>query len=144
LTIEDDYIFSTKFMYMTAVLNHEEKLCTEITESTGTFIIEKPIVEVINNSIIATGLDLTGVLETSKWLLGNVQFCPIMVNPIRQIVLFPTHSPKNMKTIWFNPSHICSTSGTSRRTYITFNNGKTTMAPVRLSFFNTLLNTTSN
>jgi len=127
-------------MYMTSVLNHEEKQCTEITETTGTFIIDKPIVEVINNSVFSIGLDLTGVLETSKWLLGDVPLCPIMVNPIRQIVLFPTHSPKNMKTIWFNPSHIRSTSCINRRTFITFNNGKTTMAPVRLNFFNTLLN----
>lgn len=140
MTIDDDYLFSTKFMYMTSVLNSEGKPCTEITETTGTFIIDKPITKVINNGVIAAGVDLTGVLETSKWLLGDVPLCPIMVNPVYQIVLFPTHSPKSKKTIWFSPTHIRSTSGTNRRTDILFNNGQTKTAPVRVSFFNTVLN----
>lgn len=139
LIIEEDYIITPQFMYMIGDINLHGTLCTEIIETSKTVIIDKPPVEILNASIQAIGFDLKGVLETSKWLLGSVHLCPIMVNPLHQLVLFPTHSPKNIESIWLNPRHVHSTSGSNELTFILFNNGKTIIAPVGISVFNKAL-----
>jgi len=117
------------------------KLCTQITEANRTFIVDKSPLEVLNDSIRGIGFDLRGALETSKYLLGDVHMCPIMVNPIHQIVLFPTRSPKHEDTIWLNPYPIRRTASNNRKTLITFHNNTTLIVPLRLASFNTKLKT---
>ncbi|WP_404330343.1 competence protein ComK [Mesobacillus maritimus] len=137
--IENDYIITPQFQYMMAYYDRNGKLCTHITETTRTFIVDKSPLEVINDSIRAIGFDLRGALETSKWLLGNIHMCPIMINPIHRIVLFPTRSYKHEETIWLNPHQIKRTTGFNRKTIILFNNDSTLTVPIKLSSFNTKL-----
>ncbi|SEN89307.1 competence protein ComK [Mesobacillus persicus] len=137
--IEKDYIITPQFHYMRGHYDRFGKLCTQVTETNRTFIVDKSPMEVLNDSIRAIGFNLRGALETSKWLLGDVHMCPIMVNPIHQIVLFPTRSPKHEDTIWLNPNPIKRTTSINRKTLITYNNNTTLIVPVRLSSFNTKL-----
>lgn len=139
MIIENEYIITPQFMYMASDYTFQGKQCTHIFETSKTIIIDWSPLEILNNSILAIGYDLRGVLDISKWLLGYIKMCPIMVNPIYQTVLFPTHSPKCTETIWLNPSHIHRTSGSDELTFIVFNNGKTIIAPVGLSVFNKIL-----
>jgi competence protein ComK len=141
LFIEKDYIITPQFHYMMGHYDRFGKLCTQITEADRTFIVDKSPLEVLNDSIRGIGFDLRGALETSKWLLGDVHMCPIMVNPIHQIVLFPTRSPKHEDTIWLNPYPIKRTTSNNRKTHITFHNNTTLIVPVRLSSFNSKLKT---
>jgi competence protein ComK len=64
-----------------------------------------------------------------------------MVNPIHQIVLVPTRSPKHEDTIWLNPYPIRRTTSSNRKTLITFHNNTTLIVPLKLASFNTKLKT---
>ncbi|WP_404330288.1 competence protein ComK [Mesobacillus maritimus] len=139
MTIQNHYLIAPQFMYMMGHYDRCGKLCTQITDTKGTFIVDKSPIEILNESIKCIGFDLRGALETSRWLLGEVHMCPIMINPIHRIVLFPTRSYKHEETIWFNPQHIKRTTSFNRKTMILFNNGKTLIVPIHLSSFNTKL-----
>ncbi|QCJ45072.1 hypothetical protein FAY30_03120 [Bacillus sp. S3] len=46
----------------------------------------------LNDSIRCVGFNLKGAMETAKLLLGDKQMCPVMVNPLHTIVVFPNKS----------------------------------------------------
>ncbi|WP_180955604.1 competence protein ComK [Bacillus sp. V33-4] len=88
--IEPHYIINQYFMYITGHYGRNAKLCTQIKETEKTFFVDKPPLEILADSIRAIGFDLRGAMQTAKTLLGDVHMCPVMVNPIHKIVLFPT------------------------------------------------------
>ncbi|MEH7346842.1 competence protein ComK [Bacillus sp. JJ1532] len=45
--------------------------------------------EILDESIRSIGYNLRGAIESSKRLLGIVHCCPVLVNPIDRIVVFP-------------------------------------------------------
>ncbi|MFJ5718037.1 competence protein ComK [Neobacillus sp. NPDC093127] len=81
-----------------------------VTELNRTFIVDSSPLEILNDSIRCIGFDLRGAMETAKWLLGNKHMCPVMVNPIHNICVFPNKSAKHADTMWFNPEHIVRTN----------------------------------
>ena len=48
--------------------------------------------------------------------------CPVMINHIHNICVFPDKSHKHEDTIWFNPHHILRTYSLKRKTQIEFRN----------------------
>ncbi len=126
-------------MYIMSQYDRYGKRCAQITDTTGTFMVDQSPLEILDTSIKMIGYDLRAALETSKILLGEVHMRPIMVNPIHRIVLFPTRSPKHEETIWFNPYHIKRTFSFNQKTKIIFNNDTSLVIPVRISAFNTKL-----
>lgn len=139
--IEKHYMINQHFMFMRGHYDRNGKQCTEINEANRIFIVDRSPLEVLSDSIRCIGFNLRGAMETSRWLLGDVHMCPIMVNPVHQIVLFPTRSPKHDETIWLNPAQIKRTTSINRKTSIEFYNGHTLIIPTRLSSFNHKLKT---
>jgi competence protein ComK len=128
-------------MYMAGIYDRNAKPCTLVTELTRTFIVDKAPLEILNDSIKCIGFDLRGAMETSKWLLGNKNMCPLMVNPVHKICVFPDKSSKHNETKWFNPIHIIKTFSKNQQTIIEFTNGLTITIPMRLYYFNNRLQT---
>ncbi len=123
-------------MYMRGIFDRHGKMCTLVKETRKTFIVDQSPLEILEESIRQIGYNLSGAMETSKLLLGNIHHCPVLVNPIQRIVLFPTRSPFHEGCIWFNPAHTKRTTSLNRKTHITFSNGKTLIFPAKLSSFN--------
>ncbi|MEH7346841.1 competence protein ComK [Bacillus sp. JJ1532] len=141
MPMKNHYFITTEFMYMMGHYDRYGKLCTQIIETTRTFLVDMSPLEVLDMSIGAFGFDLKGAIATSRRLLGDIHMCPIKVNPINQIVVFPTKSPKHEDTIWFNPYHIERTTSIFRKTAVALSNGKTLIFPAKLSAFNSKLQT---
>lgn len=139
--IEKEYIINPHFMYMGGQYDRNAKLCTIVTELHRTFIVDKSPLEILNDSIRCIGFDLRGAMETAKWLLGNKHMCPVMVNPIHRICLFPDKSFKHNDTKWFNPLHITRTIHSNQQAMIEFTNGRTLIVPMKLYSFNHKLQT---
>jgi len=139
LFIEKHYIIQPQFMYMMSHYDRHGKLCTLIIETNRTFIVDQSPQEILKESIRRIGFSLQGAIDAAKYYLGDVNMCPIMVNPILRIVLFPTRSPKHEETIWLNPQQIRRTTSINGRAMITFNNEKTLVVAARLPAFNTKL-----
>jgi competence protein ComK len=135
--IKKHYIISQPFMSMAGIYDRHGKLCTLVRETEKSFIVDKSPSEILDESICWIGYDLKGALIASKRLLGDIQMCPVMVNPIERIVLFPTHSHKQAGTLWLNPAHIRRTTSMNRQTLVRFTNGTVLLIPSRLSSFNT-------
>ena len=137
LFIINHYIINRYFKFMRAHHDRCGKMCTEVHETKRKFIVDKSPLEILNDSIRAIGFNLKGAIETSRFLLGDLPMCPVMVNPINRIVVFPTRSYKNEDTIWFNPFHIKRTTSFNGNTTVLFSSGSTLTIPIRLSSFNT-------
>lgn len=123
-------------MHMVGTYDRNAKLCTLVREVNRTFIVDRSPLEILNDSIRCIGFDLRGAMETAKWLLGNKQMCPVMVNPIHQICVFPNKSAKHDDTMWFNPTHIIRTNTLNLKAKIEFTNGWTLIVPSKLYSFN--------
>ncbi|SEM74516.1 competence protein ComK [Mesobacillus persicus] len=137
MLIKRHYLINQQFMSMAGFYDRHGKLCTLVRETERTFIVDKSPIEILDESICWVGYDLKGAILASKRLLGDIQMCPIMVNPVERIVLFPTQSHKNAETTWLNPAHIRRTISMNRQTLVRFTNGTTLLIPSRLSSFNT-------
>jgi competence protein ComK len=126
---------------MVGQYDRNAKLCTLVTELNRSFIIDRSPLEILNDSIRCIGFNLKGAMETSRLLLGNKHMCPIMVNPIHKICVFPDKSAKDANTMWFNPIHIVRTKTLNQKATVEFTNGLIIMVPSKLYSFNHKLQT---
>ena len=126
---------------MTGLYDRTGKLCTKVNEIDRTFIVDKAPLEILEDTIRNIGFNLKGAMATAKWITGVAQMCPIMINPILKICVFPTKSAHHDEVIWFNPAHIARTSSLNGNTLVEFRNGTAIIVPCRLSAFNTKLQT---
>lgn len=134
--MRDHYIITSSFMYMMGNFDRQGNWYTRIKETDRTLFVNKTPLEILDYSIKCNGYTLKGAMESSKWLLKNEKMCPIVVNPIYRIVLFPTKSPKHEENMWFNPIHIKRTSSDKGSTQVIFSDSSTLSIPIRLSSFN--------
>lgn len=123
-------------MFMVGHYDRYGIICTRVKERDRTLFVNKSPIEILDYSIKCIGFDLKGAIGSSKWLLNNEKMCPIMVNPIHRIILFPTKSPKNEDNMWLNPIHIKRTSNDKGKTLVIFSDSSTLSIPMRLSSFN--------
>lgn len=141
MLIEEHYIINEEMKFMTGCFDRHGNLCTLVHETERLVMVNKSPLKVLDYSIRCIGFDLRGAMETSKWLLDQTQMCPIMINPILRIVLFPTKSHLHEDNIWFNPHHIKRTIGSKGKSKIQFSDGSSITIPARLSSFNHKLQT---
>ncbi|MCM2535850.1 competence protein ComK [Neobacillus pocheonensis] len=139
MTLENNYIINQHMMYMVGFLDRNGKPCTIVKEVNKMFIVDKSPLEILEYSIKCIGFNLKGAMETSKWILGDIHMCPLMVNPILKICVFPIQSAQRYDTMWFNPYHIKRTTSFNRKTNVEFNNGIVIKVNSQLSSFNNKL-----
>ncbi|WP_066309637.1 competence protein ComK [Bacillus sp. FJAT-29814] len=139
--IEENYIIGPDFMCMVGIYDRNAKLCTLVREQNRTFIVDQSPLEVLTHSIRCIGYDLKGAMATARLLLGNKHMCPVMVNPIHRICVFPHKSANHVEAIWFNPYHIARTNSLDRKAKIEFSNGMIMAIPSKLYSFNHKLQT---
>lgn len=129
------YTVRKQMMWMTGYFDRYGKMCTLVKEKTRMFMVDQSPLEILSKSIECIGYDLRGAMDTSKRLLGDIHHCPVLVNPIDRIVLFPTKSPYHEECTWFNPVHIKRANNLDRKTFIMFSNGETMTFPATVSSF---------
>lgn len=79
---------------------------TEVIEDNRTFIIDKPISKVLNESCEYYGSTLEGRLQGSKTVLGMCYKLPIIVESVNELIFFPTLSPHNENCSWISIKNI--------------------------------------
>jgi competence protein ComK len=135
---EEYYSLTQDMMYMIGFYDCHAKACTLVKETERIFVVYQSPMEILEYSIKKTGYNLKGAMETSREVNGS-KMCPIMVNLLQKLVVFPTQSAKHVETMWLNPDQIQRTYGTkllNRKTNIEFKNGLIITVDSRLSFFN--------
>ncbi|MEW8986513.1 MAG: competence protein ComK, partial [Bacillus sp. (in: firmicutes)] len=136
LLMEKFYIINQFMMYIEGQLDQYGKLISKVHQVDQTFLVDRSPVEIIEDSIKFIGYDFKGAKSIAKWILGEFSMCPVMVNPIHGICVFPDRSITSDKAIWYNPVHIIRTTTHLRKTRIEFSNGQTLDIQRKLSSFN--------
>lgn len=137
--IENNYSITQNMMYMEGFYDRSASACTLVKETERMFVVEKSPTELLEFSIKGVGFNLKGALETSKEAHGDKHFRPLVVNPLINLVVFPTKSVKKVETMWFNPEQIRHTSRTKylhKKTAIIFKNGEIINIDSKLSSYN--------
>lgn len=133
---EKYYIINPNFVYMTGHYDRNGKTFTFVRELHRMLIVDRTPIEILADTIRCIGFDLKGAIATAKWILGDIPMCPIVVNPIHNICIFPTKSSKNEDAMWFNPNHIVRTKSVFLKTKVTLRNGLIIIVPSKVSSFN--------
>ncbi|MFP7299058.1 competence protein ComK [Neobacillus niacini] len=136
MDIEKYYLINQHMMYMFGFYDRNGKKYTFVRQFDQVFIVDRSPTEILDDSIRCIGFDLRGAMDTSKMIMGNNMMCPVMINPIHSICVFPDKSHKHDGTIWYNPNQIVRTQSLRRKTYIEFRNGFILMSDSKLFSFN--------
>jgi competence protein ComK len=136
LSIEKYYLINQYLMYMYGFYDRNGKVCTLVTQFDRVFIVDRSPLEILDDSLRCIGFNLKGAMDTSKIIMGNNMMCPVMINHIHNICVFPDKSHKNEDAIWFNPYHILRTQSLKRKTHIEFRNRKVLIIDSKLFSFN--------
>ncbi|NMD72711.1 hypothetical protein HHO41_21015 [Bacillus sp. DNRA2] len=136
MLLEKFYIINQHMMYIEGVLDENGKLISKVHQDDKTFLVDRSPLEILKDSIKFIGYDYRGAKATAKWLLGEINLCPVMVNPILGICVFPDPSITSVEAILFNPAHIIRTTSHHGKTRIEFSNGYILDIKRKLSSFN--------
>ena len=90
----------------TCALISKDKETTEIIENDKTFIINKPINQILNESCEYYGSTLEGRIKGSKTVLGMCYKLPIIIESTNEIIFFPTLSPYHENCSWISIKNI--------------------------------------
>ncbi len=136
MIIERHYMINQDMMFMFRLLDRNAKECTFVREFHRVFIVDRSPLEILDDSLRCIGFNLKGAMETAKIIIGNTMMCPVMINHIHNICVFPDKSHKHEDTIWYNPFHILRTQSIKRKTHIEFRNRLILMNDSKLFSFN--------
>lgn len=109
----------------TLALIHKGDNCSKIIEENVIYYISKNINDIIDESCKYFGSSYIGRIEGTKKLLGISSKLPIIIEESREIIFFPTHSPRNKKCIWLNLNQLKHIVQKGKNAQIVFNNNKT-------------------
>lgn len=96
--IKESYELSSNIVLIRSI-NQKE---SEIVNLNGSFSIPYSIKTILDKNCKLFGSSLNGRIESSKEWLGYDYKLPIIIDEIRNLVLFPTRSIDSPKNIWFS------------------------------------------
>lgn len=101
----------------------------KIVESDNDFIISESAYEVMDYSCCYYGSSYEGRAQGSKAILKCEYKLPVIIEETREIIFFPTHSPRLKDCIWISLESINYVEGDCKKCIIYFKNGKQLMIP---------------
>ena len=99
--------------------------CTsKVIESTEEYIVNKSSFNIIEDSCMYFGSNYQGRYEGTKKLIGMSYKLPIIIEESRNIIFFPTSSPKLSECMWISLNNLDKYySDENDNSYIDFKNG---------------------
>ena len=97
---------------------------SKIIELDNTFIVNMNSMKIIERSCKFFGSTYLGRHEGTKMLTGITHKTPIIIEESRNMIYFPTTSPRLQKCAWFALKHIKNYVNNNGKSLVTFENGK--------------------
>lgn len=97
---------------------------TKVYEKDNTLLINKPIMNIIEHSCKYFGSSYKGRHEGTKNLIGVSHKSPIIIEESRNIIYFPTTSPRLNNCSWIALNHVKDYKKKDNNTIIYFENGE--------------------
>lgn len=113
-----------------AVISLDEEN-TSILEDNHEYSVIQNAYEIMDSSCKYFGSSYNGRKEGAKEILGAEYKVPIVVEDSRNIIFFPTTSPKDKECIWLSLKHIMKYEEIDyNQTKIVFDNNKEIIVPI--------------
>ena len=110
--------------YDTQMIAPIDKNKSKVIETDAEYIIDTPVLNILEHSCEYFGSSYEGRKEGTKKLLGITHKSPIIVEESRKIIFFPTTSPEKEECIWINLDKIDKYyKKTNKTSEILFKNG---------------------
>lgn len=97
---------------------------SRVIELTNEFIVYNTPNEIINKSCLYFGSSYTGRHEATKYLLGISYKSPIIIEESKNIIFFPTNSPRINNCNWISLKNIVDYKRIGKQSIIYFKNDK--------------------
>lgn len=99
----------------------EEK--SKVIEGDRTFIVNQPPLKIIDKSCRFFGSSYQGRFLGTKNLIGISHKAPIIIEETREIIFFPTNSPRQDNCAWISLRHLQNYKKVNNRSLLKFNGG---------------------
>lgn len=93
---------------------------TKVIETSTTFFVNKSSKKIIDESCRYFGSTYEGRIEGTKNLIGMTYKLPIIIEETKEIVFFPTCSPRQKECNWVSLSNIVDYTRNGKKTQVKF------------------------
>ena len=107
-----------------AVLPVDEET-SKVLEEEGEYYVKRPVINIIDDSCKYFGSSLKGRNEGTKSLIGGNYKLPVVIEESRNIIFFPTSSPRLEDCAWISLNNLENYFNESRNGIVKFKNGST-------------------
>ncbi|WP_102692964.1 competence protein ComK [Rummeliibacillus pycnus] len=139
--VDEIYTVNENTMAFIPFYDGEGKIKTNILEVEDFKDSQLTPIELVDRNLRFFGSSLKGASEGTRYVLGEVNMYPVIMNLKHQLVWFPTISPKKNDCVWLALNHIKSyKKNKNQSTEILFTNGSSLTIEVRFSSFDRRIN----
>ena len=107
-----------------AVLPVDETISKVLEEETE-YIVNQPTMKIIDDSCKFFGSSFRGRSEGTKSLIGGNYKLPVVIEESRDIIFFPTASPRLRECAWISLNNLVDYQKNKQHSLVKFKNGST-------------------
>lgn len=100
-----------------------ENFCSKVIEKNDTMVVNKTPMQIIEDSCSFFGSSYFGRTKGTKKLIGISHKAPIIIEESKEIIFFPTSSPRLYECCWVSLRNIDGYKRQERNSLIQFSNG---------------------
>jgi len=128
----DEYEINEETLAIIPLKNDKAK----VYESDKVFIVNKSAIKIMDESCEYFGSSLEGRQKGTSKLIGVTHKAPVIIEESKQIIFFPTMSPRIEKCSWISLNHINKIYKNNDKNYILFKNNIILEADVSYGIMN--------
>ncbi|MDD2469575.1 MAG: competence protein ComK [Bacilli bacterium] len=100
-----------------------ENFCSKVIEKDNTIIVSKTPMQIIEDSCSYFGSSYFGRAKGTKKLIGVSHKAPVIIEESKEIIFFPTRSPRLYECCWVSLKNIDKYKKQASNSLVFFNNG---------------------
>lgn len=100
-----------------------ENFCSKVVEKDSTIIVSKTPMQIIEDSCTFFGSSYFGRAKGTKGIIGVSHKAPIIIEESKEIIFFPTSSPRLYECCWVSLRNIDKYKKQESNALVLFNNG---------------------
>ena len=108
---------------------------TKVIEKNSRFIVNMNTMKIIERSCEYFGSSYLGRHEGTKSLIGVSHKSPIIIEESRNMIYFPSTSPRLSDCIWFSLNHITDYKYLNGKSIVYFENGESVEIDISIGSF---------
>jgi len=125
----DDYEINSETLAVVPL----DEVSSKVIETDAEYIVNKKAMKIMETSCEYFGSSYEGRIRGTKKLTGVTHKSPIIVEESKEIIFFPTSSPRSWSCMWLSSKAILDVEKDNLASKIVFKNGKDILVPASKS-----------